>query len=318
VSLTDPIPIVPKPSDAGGDADLSFVRAAPTTLVDRSAVAEVLITDWRQLGTDLFRLGAQWPRGHHFYAPVAGVWYDPLLTAESLRQASVLIGQTYYGVPQDQFVTITELEFEVIPGVILLGPRPAEMRLNVAATDVRRRHDILTALTLEADLVRGGDFAGAGRLTLNVSDPHRPAVGEGGGYPPLPDPVPPAIVGRLHERDVLLGVAESAAARRGLNWELRVDPGHPTLFDHPVDRIPAMVLLEATRQAVQAACAPYRVLPVELRSVFHFPLTLAVPCRISATRLPAPDAGEDAVLRVTAWQSGRLAYDSLVVASVCD
>lgn len=324
VSHTDPIPktlTLPLPPDAGPETDLRFVRTAPRHLVDRSAVAEVLITDWRRLGPDAFRLGAQWPRGHHFYAPIAGTWYDPLLTAESLRQASVLVGQTYYGVPADHHFTITELEFEVVPGVILLGTRPAEMRLEAAATAVRgatRRSGPPTALTLEADLLRGDDFAGAGRLTLHASAPRDPAAGEGGGYPPLPDPVPPAIVGRLDERDVVLGVPRSAAARRGLSWDLRIDPGHPVLFDHPTHEIPGMVLLEAARQAVQAACAPYRVLPVELRSAFHSPLTLDLPCRISATRLPAQDASEDAALRVTAWQSGRLAFDSLVVASLCD
>lgn len=133
----------------------------------------------------------------------------------------------------------------------------------------------------------------------------------------MPDPVPPAIVGRLDEHDVVLGVPGSAAERRGLNWELRIDPGHPVLFDHPTADVPGMVLLEAARQAVQAACAPYRVLPVELRSAFHHPVALATPCHISATRLPTGSASEDAALRVTAWQSDRLAFDSLVVASVC-
>ncbi|MFF7935721.1 ScbA/BarX family gamma-butyrolactone biosynthesis protein [Streptomyces sp. NPDC007940] len=330
MSPTDPIPTLPLPPDARAEAyldrdlapdldrDLDYVRTAPRHLVARSAVAEVLITDWRQLGPDTFRLGAQWPRGHHFYAPVAGTWYDPLLAAESLRQASVLVGQTYYGVPADHHFTIAELEFEVVPGALLLGARPAEMRLEFTATDVRRRRGTLTALTLEADLLRGGDYAGAGRLTLHVSDRRDPAAGEGGGYPPLPDPVPPAIVGRLDEHDVVLGVPASAAERSGLAWDLRIDPGHPVLFDHPTGDVPGMVLLEAARQAVQAACAPYRVLPVELRSAFHHPVALSTPCHISATRLPTQDATEDAALRVTAWQSNRLTFDSLVVAHTCD
>lgn len=316
MSPTDSTPTLSLTPDAGGETDLAFVRTAPRHLVARSAVAEVLITDWRQLSPDTFRLGAQWPRGHHFYAPVAGVWYDPLLTAESLRQASVLIGQTYYGVPADHHVTLTELEFEIVPGSLLLGSRPAEMRLEFTATEVRRRRGTLTALTLEAELLRGGDFAGAGRVTLRVSDPGDPAAGEGGGYPPLPEPVPPAIVGRLDEHDVVLGVP--GAGSRGLSWDLRIDPGHPVLFDHPTADVPGMVLLEAARQAAQAACAPYRVLPVELRSAFHHPVALATPCHISATRLPAQDASEDAALRVMAWQSDRLAFDSLVVTSLCD
>ncbi|MEV7072093.1 ScbA/BarX family gamma-butyrolactone biosynthesis protein [Streptomyces sp. NPDC091972] len=324
MSPTDPAPIptLPLPPDAGvrselDDVGLHFARTAPRHLVARSAVAEVLITDWRQLGPDTFRLGAQWPRGHHFYAPVAGTWYDPLLAAESLRQASVLVGQTYYGVPAASHLTLTELEFEVVPGALLLGARPAEMRLEFTATDVRRRGGEVTALTLEADLLRGADFAGAGRLTVRVSDRRDPAAGEGGGYPPLPDPVPPAIVGRLDEHDVVLGVPASPADRRGLNWDLRIDPGHPVLFDHPTTDVPAMVLLEAARQAVQAACAPYRVLPVELRTAFHHPVALSTPCHISATRLPTHDATEDPALRVTAWQSDRLTFDSLVVATVC-
>ncbi|MGI5428177.1 AfsA-related hotdog domain-containing protein [Streptomyces sp. CA-179760] len=193
MSHTDPTPktvTLPLAPDAGPEADLRFVRTAPRHLVDRSAVAEVLITDWRQLGPDTFRLGAQWPRGHHFYAPIAGAWYDPLLTAESLRQASVLVGQTYYGVPADHHFTITELEFEVVPGVILLGTRPAEMRLEAAATDVRGAGPP-TALTLEADLLRGDDFAGAGRLTLHASAPETPPQGRAAGTRPCPTPCLP-------------------------------------------------------------------------------------------------------------------------------
>ncbi|WP_265415961.1 AfsA-related hotdog domain-containing protein, partial [Streptomyces otsuchiensis] len=138
------------------------------------------------------------------------------------------------------------------------------------------------------------------------------------GHPPLSEPVPPAIVGRLDERDVVLGLPGSAAGRRDLAWSLRVDPGHPVLFDHATGDVPGMVLLEAARQAAQAACAPYRVLTVEIRSAFHLPLAQSAPCHISAVRLPTQDAGEEAVLRVAAWQFGRLAFDSLVVAALCD
>ncbi|MFI6403491.1 ScbA/BarX family gamma-butyrolactone biosynthesis protein [Streptomyces sp. NPDC050548] len=320
MSVTDSSRILPSPPYARGEADLRFVRTAPRHLVDRSAIAEVLITDWLRLGPDTFRLGAQWPRGHTFYAPIAGSWHDPLLAAESLRQASVLLGQTYYGVPADHRCDIAELDVAIVPGAVLLGPRPAEIRLDVSATDVRRQAGALTGLTLEADLLRGEIFAGAARLALRVSPigdgPNSPV--EPGDFPTQPDPVPPPIVGRLDERDVVLGIPRSASARRGLEWELRIDPSHPVLFDHPTDQVPGMLLLEAARQATQAACAPYRVLPVELRSAFHAPVELDLRCRISATRLPVEDAGEDAVVRVTASQSGRLAFDSLVVASLCD
>ncbi|WP_103502564.1 ScbA/BarX family gamma-butyrolactone biosynthesis protein [Streptomyces sp. SM14] len=328
MSLTDPRPPLSRSPDADSGGDLRFIRTAPRHLVDRSAVAEVLITDWRRVSSDAFRLAAQWPRGHHFYAPVAGAWYDPLLAAESLRQAAVLVGQAYYDVPADRHFRVAELEFEIVPSALLLGLRPAELHLESAITEVRRRTGAPTALTMETDLLRDGEFAGAGRLTLHMAgprdheqaasaDPH-PVLGTDPGHPPLSEPVPPAIVGRLDERDVVLGLPGSAAGRRDLAWSLRVDPGHPVLFDHATGDVPGMVLLEAARQAAQAACAPYRVLTVEIRSAFHLPLAQSAPCHISAARLPTQDAGEEAVLRVAAWQFGRLAFDSLVVAALCD
>ena len=64
--------------------------------------------------------------------------------------------------------------------------------------------------------------------------------------------------------------------------------------------------------------SPYRVLPVELRSAFHGYVELDIPCHIAATRLPSQDAGEDAVVRVTGSQEGKLLFDSLVVAGLYD
>lgn len=319
MSLTDPRPPASRPPAAGGGEDLRFLRTAPRHLVARSAIAEVFITDWRRLTADRFRLAAQWPRTHSFYTPVAGTWYDPLLVAETLRQAAVLVGQEYFGVPADARYHMSELEFDIVPGVLLVGVRPAELHLETAVTEVRSAPGRGAALAVEMELLRDGAFAGAGRLTLTASGP--PGRGGAPDVPgvPLAEPVPPAIVGRLDASDVVLGTAAGPAARRrDLTWALRIDPGHPTLFDGDTDETPGMVLLEAARQAVQAACAPYRVLPVELRSVFHAPLSQTVPSEVSAVRLPTRGEGEEAALRVAVWQLGRLAFDSLVVATLCD
>ncbi|MFE1289773.1 ScbA/BarX family gamma-butyrolactone biosynthesis protein [Streptomyces sp. NPDC058751] len=326
------------PDHGPGQGELSYLRTAPRHLVDRSAIADVLITDWQRTGADTFFLGAQWPRGHAFYAPIAGTWYDPLLAAESLRQASLLVGQTYYGIPRGHQWVIGELDIEVVPAALLLGSRPAEIRLEVArspgpdpapGTDPPAapgaRAVAATAMTVEAELLRDDDeFVGAGRISLDVLSPAAYAGLRGDrldpptGLPPLPEALPPPVVGRLDVRDVVLGVPAARSGRGGHTWQLRVDPSHPALFDHPVDHVPAMLLLEAARQAAQAVRAPYRVLPVEVRSAFHRPVELDVACHIAATVLPQQDASEDAAVRVTASQNGVLAFDSLVVAALCD
>ncbi|MET7987663.1 ScbA/BarX family gamma-butyrolactone biosynthesis protein [Streptomyces sp. NPDC005281] len=330
MSLTDPSRAFLAPDHGPGRGGLSYLRTAPRHLVDRSAIADVLITDWQRTGADTFFLGAQWPRGHAFYAPIAGAWYDPLLAAESLRQASLLVGQTYYGIPRGHQWVIGELDIEVVPAALLLGSRPAEIRLEVARSPdpgaaPGAGAGAATAMTVEAELLRDDDaFVGAGRISLDILPPAAYArlrgdrLGPPTSLPPLPEALPPPVVGRLDVRDVVLGVPTARSGRGGHVWQLRVDPSHPALFDHPVDHVPAMLLLEAARQAAQAVCAPYRVLPVEVRSAFHRPVELDIACEIAATPLPQQDAAEDTAVRVTASQNGVLVFDSLVVAALCD
>ncbi|EST23916.1 hypothetical protein N566_25290 [Streptomycetaceae bacterium MP113-05] len=300
---------------------LHFARTAPRHLVDRSAVTQVLVTDWRRLGADTFRIGAQWPRDHSFYTPVADSWHDPLLGAESLRQAAFLIGRHYYGAPTGQAVVVDELDIETAPSAMLLGRRPTEISMDITCTDVRHDGHGIAGLTVNAELLRDDVFLGAGRLALRFHSPeaHRtdacPAT-PADGLPPQPDPLPAPIAGRLREHDVVLGVAGGSAPRH--TWQLRVDPGHPVLFDQPAHHVPCMVLLEAARQGTQAVCAPYRILPLDIRSAFHEPVELGLPCQIAATRLPTQDASEDTAVRVTGLQEGRLVFDSLVLAGLCD
>ncbi|MFD5639621.1 ScbA/BarX family gamma-butyrolactone biosynthesis protein [Streptomyces sp. NPDC127077] len=340
MSLIQPSRAFLAPDHGSGQGELSYLRTAPRHLVDRSAIADVLITDWQRTGADTFFLGAQWPRGHAFYTPIAGTWYDPLLAAESLRQASLLVGQTYYGIPRGHQWIIGELDIEVAPAALLLGSRPAEIRLEVARSpdpdsapgagagvepDSGAGAGAATVMTVEAELLRDDDaFVGAGRISLDVLSPAAYArlrgdrLGPPSGLPRLPEALPPPVVGRLDVRDVVLGVPAARSGRGGHTWQLRVDPSHPALFDHPVDHVPAMLLLEAARQAAQAVCAPYRVLPIEVRSAFHHPVELDIACHIAATPLPQQDAAEDTAVRVTASQNGTLVFDSLVVAALCD
>ncbi|ASU78656.1 hypothetical protein CDG81_10645 [Actinopolyspora erythraea] len=321
-NVPTPEPAPNSPPRQGAEEHLSFVRTAPRHLVDRNAIAEILITDWRRRDEHVFRLGAQWPREHLFYTPVAGCWHDPLLVAESLRQAATLIARTFYDVPTEHTIVIDELDTEIVPGVALLSSRPLEIGMEVTCTEHQHEQGAVTGFTVEADLLRGTTFLGAGRVVLRLLSPESYRRLRGGrvrpptDLSPLPDPLPAAIAGRLNEHDVVLGVPDHATAAH--TWQLRVDPTHPVLFDHPCDHVPSMVLLEAARQATQAVCAPYRILPTEFRSAFHRRVEMDLPCHIAATELPLQDAGEETAVRVTGSQQQRLAFDSLVLASPCD
>jgi len=52
---------------ASPQVQLSFNSIVPRHLVHRSALAEVLLTDWYPTGDNTYLCAAQWPRGHSLY-----------------------------------------------------------------------------------------------------------------------------------------------------------------------------------------------------------------------------------------------------------
>jgi hypothetical protein len=84
-------------------------------------------------------------------------------------------------------------------------------------------------------------------------------------------------------------------------WALQFDPDHPVLFDHPVDHVPGMVLMEGARQAALLTVRHPEALP--LRALFTFTkyIEFDEPCLITAKETaPARDGAR--VVRVTARQ----------------
>jgi hypothetical protein len=87
--------------------------------------------------------------------------------------------------------------------------------------------------------------------------------------------------GRPRQRDVLL-----RDAGQPHRWWLRVDTGHPVLFDHPVDHVPGMLLLDAARQAAHAELGAGAVPPLALDADFGRFVELGAPCRVEVTARP--------------------------------
>lgn len=300
---------------------LSFDRTAPRDLVHRRAIGEVLLTDWIRHGPHRFKVGAQWPRGHGFYGPVGDRWHDPLLAAESIRQTSSLVAHVFYELPCDHPTLMTELDFSLSPHALRLDDRPVNVELTIDCTDVTLRGDLLAGMTMDVGLAWGPVRLGHGRMTLNclrrsVYRRLRGAYAEvPAGLPEQPAPLPPHEVGRAVEADVVLGrppAGGDATDPYEGAWPLRVNWAHPTLFDHPTDHVPGMLLMEAARQAAQRLAGPGAVLVPTMTNRFHRYVEFDAPCLVRA-RLAATGVGTYEV-RVTAEQNGAVAYECDLVA----
>ncbi|WP_330316473.1 transcriptional regulator [Streptomyces platensis] len=272
----------------GGSADgirpSSLTTTVPREYVHRNALSEVFLTDWRRGGADTWVVSAQWPRAHTFYGPLHGM-HDPILLIETVRQAGILLSHVAHRVPLDHPIIWQRVRYDLAPQALRTAQHPAEIELHITDRDMVHRGKRLVSALQEFQIrCDGAELASA---TLDYSC-HSPAVyrrlrGEYGDLAlansrtlPLPGAVSPQLVAREHDRDVVLSPTD-----RPDRWQLRVDTSHPVLFDHPVDHAPGMLMVEAARQAAQAA-TPGVTLPVSMECSFSRYAELDAPTWVQA------------------------------------
>ncbi|MEW2069999.1 ScbA/BarX family gamma-butyrolactone biosynthesis protein [Streptomyces sp. NPDC007346] len=220
---------------------------------------EVLLRTWTESSPGRYVLTARWPKGHAFYQPSQGA-YDPLLLAETVRQTVPLLSHAVHGVPREYKQAWECLSFAVEPLASLVTTAEDEVRLVVSCSDVVRRGSRFAGMTMNVDVHLGKRLMGIAHTRFN-NQPAPIYRRLRGSYAdidaalenclPAGPPVEPHLVGRHSPDDVVLSPA--LGGDRPGRWMLRVDPAHPVLFDHPVDHVPGMFLLEAARQAALAA-----------------------------------------------------------------
>lgn len=281
--------------------------------VHRTAASEVFVTRW---GTDEhggFTATAQWPQNHSLFTPRRGQ-QDPMLLAETIRQAGVLLAHVRFGVPLGHHFVMWNLSYDVSDRALAAAPEPTELTLRVSCDDLTWRGRQLAAFRYRAEVWRGTTRIATGGASSNCTSPavYRRIRGDRPLVPdvPLTPAVPPALVGRDDDAHVVLtdpangsGIDGTTADGPRGRWLLRVDTGHPLYFDHPVDHVPGMMLLEAARQAAQALLGPVPIHPVRMTSSFERYAELAVPCWIDAQAGPTDPAGRTGVT-VTGRQNG--------------
>ncbi|MEU0743914.1 ScbA/BarX family gamma-butyrolactone biosynthesis protein [Streptomyces sp. NPDC006134] len=283
--------------------------------VHRAALSEVLPTGWDKRGRDTFTVTAQWPRCHSFYVPEHGL-HDPLLLCETIRQSSTLLAHVGYHIPLGYHLSWSRLQFAVDPDALRIEATPADVQLHVVCSDIRYHRAVPATMSMHLEAVRHGTpFATASVRFAS----HSPAVyrrlragrGEVGEVfaraPQPPEPVPRSAVGRLRKQDIVL--APTSERQR---WRLRVDTSHPVLFDHALDHVPGMLLLESVRQAAHAM-EPGRagaMLPTSMDVSFNRYVEFDDPCWIEAEPAPmtAPSSGTRRTIRVNAVQKGFFAF----------
>lgn len=294
---------------------VGWSQTVPRELVHRAALSEVLLTDSVRVDDDEFVVGAQWPRAHSFYGPDIDGRHDPMLVAETLRQAGLLLGHRYYNVPSGHQFIMRHLGF-MVDGDLHVGTAPTELSATLSCSRMRRSAGgQLRSTELAMRLWRGTDPVAQAWATMACVSPELWDRLQGTA-PPTDAPtggrrLDAVTVGRAQPADVLLWAVPGA----GDSFALRCDPAHPVLFDHPLDHVPGMAQLEAFRQAatVLAAGSDRPVAPLlRLEATFEHAVGLDGALWCSATgsstgevrlrlHTGTPDSGETVSSAVLAW-----------------
>jgi 2-oxo-3-(phosphooxy)propyl 3-oxoalkanoate synthase len=303
----------------------AYSSPVPREFVHKSTHAEVLLTGWRQCGEREFEVGAQWPRDHGFWRTDGGV-QDPMLLVETTRQVLPLLSHTAYGVPRDHQLIWDHHQCAFAAPLLRVTDRPADVVLRISASHAPAGNGRLRRLTLKMTAgIPDGRTLGTATTVFSAHRPEVYARLRGPGTPPPPEamaaalpapaPVGPSLVGRESDREVVLGPAEGTGRR-----QLRVLTSSPWLFDHPVDHLPGMLLMEAARQCGLLGTSGRRPHLVRLEAEFTRYVDLDAPSFIEILSGPeagapsgvegAPDSAPDVEerLRVGVTQYGRTAF----------
>ncbi|GAA2125993.1 ScbA/BarX family gamma-butyrolactone biosynthesis protein [Kitasatospora saccharophila] len=300
--------VLPEPPELPEPLDMS-------AMVRKAIPDEALVTGWSPVSDDAQRVIAEWPTEHAFY--VQDGRYSPLLVVESVRQALALLTHSFHHVPLGHRLGLERLRAAVDPAALAVGSEPATVSLLITHPEVKRRRLGSLHCTSRIEVHRAGRPVGSAELAYTTYPPalydrlrgrYADAARAFAQALPLTPPVAADLVGRHLERDVVL--SPTAAEH---HWQLRVDPGHRILFDHPHDHVPGMVLLEAAAQAGRVV-AGTPVLPVAFDARFSRYVEFDRACLLTAEALPAGPADQEGTgrVRVDATQDGAAVFSVTV------
>jgi hypothetical protein len=254
---------------------LTFSRTVPRELVHRVSVAEVFVTSLVEHAGQI-DVGVQLPRSHAFYRDSVTGYHDPVAFVEAGRQACLAVAHKCFRVPAEARFVLRRFELRVHdPAGLAVTDAPCDATLHCQVVRRFTQDDHLCGLHLRHRFEIDGSHVLTADFAFSWVLEHEWAAVRGSIEPLRPSP-PPArcaatVVGRSCARNVVIGPPhiDGAFARAAVV----VDTGHPTLFDHPVDHTPGMVLVEAVRQLATACAA--------VSADLGFGLVTALRCRFS-------------------------------------
>ena len=240
---------------------LRYSRTVDRELVHKTAVNEVLVTDSVEHRGHYY-VAAQLPVSHAYYNDTADGGLNVLAVVEACRQAETLVAHRYLGVEFGTKFLLHKWEYDLVRDACHdVSGAPMSLVIDVRVTDRCDRGGRLRRATVRTEVLALTDEActRVGDLSLDVSyvPPEAYAAVRAGSAAAIvssaelmtpPTLVSCADVGCSTDRNVVLDAP--VRTQRGMHAQLRPPTDNASMFDHVQDHVPAMLIMEAARQAL--------------------------------------------------------------------
>lgn len=290
----------------------AFASLVPGELVHRRHLSDVLVTGAERMSEDSFECFVQWPRNHVLLGRNAGT--DSTLVAETARQVTTYLAHTMYAVPLGQQFLMTRLELQRIKVEMILK---ADRRLSVSVRfeDAVKSRNGLSRFICRLDVFEDGTLIGSaatfGRLLTPAAYARTRDV-EAVTAAAMPrvrsTQIAPSRVGVFDDDLVIVRESKTLGCT---TLALPVD--HPAFFDHALDHVPGMALLEAVRQTVRHALGRPEADFVAAALAFHRMVELSGTTTLHCSAIETAESGISIAVDVA--HDARLAATATVTVS---
>lgn len=300
-------------------ATMSFERTIERGKIHKRSLDEVFVTDIMLEGEQPGAIAALLPRSHSLYCELSDGHHDLLLLLETGRQSMTLFAHRGLEVPPGTAFVMTGLDAEIVDlDATRRGAAPSQMTFHVPIGEANYKRGRLRSYTMYGDCYIDGRLAmvstGSGilipsalyerarRVSVDPADVAEAAE--------APRPVAPERVGRHDPRNVV--VSEPRTLEGRVETSVIVDLGHSSFFDHELDHVPGMLMLEAARQTAMLAVAdggwaPHETVPDRCEGRLTRYAALAPPavCRAETEAVDDADGLPARTIRVAFSQQGQ-------------
>lgn len=233
----------------------NYQNTLPKSYVHRAVVGEVFLTDIKKFKDDEFVTAGYLPKAHIYYNDLVYKnsnkrIYDAIVLLEICRQSSIIIAHHFFLVPYTSRFIFDNADFE-FNKLIYHKAEGSNVLVDVKIIEKKYRQGELSGLSFKMTIYIDGlncaqKFMSISWLSETKWNRLRKIRNTQNYESPIFDYAPAEVVGRQLLQNVVIGNVKDDESH--FIASVIIDQTHPTIFDHPLDHVPGMLLIEACRQ----------------------------------------------------------------------